>query len=460
MENNEILLDGSPECFKQIFFKYITHSTAKGIDNINFEKYKLRIDENSELISRKFKNGKYKFSCFREKLILKGRKKEPRIISIPTIRDKVFLKYIQLILKTECRDIVQKIPQFYIQELKENIKRYNYVIKLDIEKYYDSISHEILEDKLINIGINEDFIELVKRAISRPIINEYELYNSRIKKSNNQEGVPQGLSISNILAAIYIKEIDDLFNKKENIKYIRYVDDIIILCNEDEADSLYYEMKNLLYDKLRLKINDKEYRHKIDNEIEVSFLGYNYTCIYNKFNGFTIKSENLFKFENTIVNIFTRFESDKNMSKEEFIFRLNNKITGSISKNVDTDNTRESKYGWLFFYSQIDDYTIPYNLDKLVDKLLSRFQRCESIKKQEIKSFYKAFAEIRSNIRNTTYIHRPDELDINGRKQLLIDIFKINRNILKDDDKINKLYYKYVYKDIKKSQKDIQQMIS
>lgn len=28
------------------------------------------------------------------------------------------------------------------------------------------------------------------------------------------------------------------------------------------------------------------------------------------------------------------------MSKEEFIFRLNNKITDSISKNVDTDNTK------------------------------------------------------------------------------------------------------------------------
>lgn len=148
------------------------------------------------------------------------------------------------------------------------------------------------------------------------------------------------------------------------------------------------------------------------------------------------------------------------MSKEEFIFRLNNKITGSISKNVDTDNTRESKYGWLFFYSQIDDYTIPYNLDKLIDKLLNRFQRCSSIKRDEIKRFSKAFSEIRSNIRNTTYIHRPDELDVDGRKQLLIDIFKINKNTLKDDDKINKVYYKYVYKDIKQSQKDIQQMIS
>lgn len=75
-----------------------------------------------------------------------------------------------------------KIPQFYIEELKGNIKSYNYVIKLDIEKYYDNINHEILEGRLIKIGIDEDSINLIKRAISRPIINEYELYNSRIKK--------------------------------------------------------------------------------------------------------------------------------------------------------------------------------------------------------------------------------------------------------------------------------------
>ncbi|WP_315078582.1 reverse transcriptase domain-containing protein [uncultured Clostridium sp.] len=459
--SDELILDGSTECFKKIFFKYITPNSAKGIDNINFEKYKLRVDENSELIAKKIRSGNYKFSYFREKLILKGRKKEPRIISIPTIRDKIVFKYIQLLLKNQCADIIQKIPQFYINEFKKNIINYNYLIKLDISKYYDTIKHDILIDILTNMGVEDFIIKLIKNAISTSTINDYELYNKKMKKENNKKGAPQGLSISNILAAIYIKEIDDLFNKKQNIKYIRYVDDIIILCNEDEASSIYDNIVNLLYDKLRLEINtNKEYKHKIDNKIDVSFLGYNYRFIYNKFNGFTIKNENLYKFENSIVNIFTRFESDKNMSEKQFVFVLNNKITGSISKKIDTDNSRESKYGWLFFYSQIDDYTIPYKLDQLLDKLLNRFKRCSGIKRNKIKSFIKTFGEIRSNIKYTNYIHRPDELNINQRRQLLVDVFEIHINKLKKDSTVDKLYYKFVYKPIKLLQKDIQQIRS
>lgn len=459
--SEEIILDCSSECFKNIFLKYITPNTAKGIDNINFESYQSRLDENSELISKKIHSGDYKFSYYNEKLIIKGRKKEPRIISIPTIRDKVVLKYIQLKLKKSYFNIEQKLPQFHIKEFKGHIVNYNYLIKFDIEKYYDSINHNILQSILKLKGIDNGIIELINRAISRPTINKYELSIKRTKKVKNTKGTPQGLSISNMLAAIYIKEIDDIFNSNNNIKYIRYVDDIMIFCDEKDVFFLEKEIEELLKVKLKLELNsNKTYKNKIDESIDVSFLGYNYRKIHTKFTGFSIKDENLFKFENSIVNVFTRFSKDKEMSKEEFIFILNNKITGSISRKVDTDVSRESKYGWLFFYSQIDDYTIPYRLDSLVNKLIERFPKCANVDLNEVKSFKKALNEIRNNINESTYIHRPDELDDKGRKDLLINIFKIPPSKLNDKSIIDKLYYKKIYKPIKLLQKDIQQIVS
>ncbi|MBU3105146.1 reverse transcriptase domain-containing protein [Clostridium gasigenes] len=457
----EFILDGSRECFKNIFLKYVTVNSAKGIDNINFESYKSRLDENSELIFKKIHNGDYKFSYYSEKLILKGRKKEPRIISIPTIRDKVVLKYIQLKLKKIYFDIEQKLPQFHIKEFKDYVVNYNYLIKMDIEKYYDSIDHNILENILKLKYIDSRTIELISRAISRPTINKYELSNKKTKKVKNSKGTPQGLAISNILAAIYIKEIDDIFNNRNNIKYIRYVDDIMIFCDEKDALFLEQEIEENLKVKLKLDLNNgKTYKNKIDESVNVSFLGYNYRKVHEKFNGFSIKNENLFKFENSIVNVFTRFSNDEKMSKEQFIFILNNKITGSISKKVDTDASRESKYGWLFFYSQIDDYTIPYRLDNLVDMLIKRFPKCSNIDLDKVKSFKKALNEIRYNINETTYIHRPDVLDNEERKDLLINVFKIQSSKLNDKNTIDKLYYRLIYKPIKLLQKDIQQIVS
>lgn len=457
------VLDGSEESFNKIFFKYLTASSAKGIDNINFDVYKSKVNENSNLISRKIKDGTYKFSNYAEKLILKGRNNKPRVISIPTIRDKVVLKYIQLVLKEQCEDIKQSLPQVHIQEFKDNVASYNYVVKLDLKKYYDNINHNILEEILKAKGIDSNIIDLINKAITRPTINKYQLSNKRTKKERNTIGTPQGLSISNILAAIYIYEIDNTFKNKANVKYIRYVDDILILCDRKDAKLLREEITEKLMSVLKLEVHsngDKVYTHGLDENVDLCFLGYNYRLIHDKFNGFTVKDENLFKFENSIVNIFTRFDSDKRMSEEEFIFRLNNKITGSISRNVDTDSTRESRYGWLFFYSQIDDYTILFRLDKLVSNLLNRFKRCSSIQKSRIKEFGIAFKEIKCNIRRTDYIHKPDELDSHEKRELLINTFNISAKVLIDKSTIDKYYYMNVYKPIKLSQKDIQQTMS
>lgn len=76
----------------------------------------------------------------------------------------------------------------------------------------------------------------------------------------------------------------------------------------------------------------------------------------------------------------------------------------------------------------------------------------------EVKSFLKTYYEIIYNRTKTKYIHRPDKLTIEEKKNLLIHTFNFRRSYLDTDEKIERNYYSRVYKPIKKLEKDVQNL--
>jgi RNA-directed DNA polymerase len=437
------------------FETYIKHNTAVGIDRMTYKRFSEQKDLQFKIIKQKVLNGTYRFTPYKEKLIVKDRNSYPRLISIPTIRDKVVLKSLHLVLAEIFNTIKQPLPQKCIQEIKENICKYDSFVKLDISNFYGTIKHGILLDKLQNKIRKNEILSLIKKAITTPTV--------RVGESNSKEliteGLPQGLPISNILAHIYLNDLDNKFANKTNIKYIRYVDDMIILCSKRHIDNVFREIKYELEAIYNLNLNHDKI--KIGSIVDgFDFLGYTVKKLKNGKIGLTVKETSKRNFEDSIVRIFTKYKYSDKMSPKQFIFTLNNKITGSISSKVDGDESKQFKYGWLFYFSQIDDTGLLYHLDWFVkEKLLKKF-KFDHINKDEIKSFVKAFYEIRYNVKKSNYIHRPDELTFEEKKELLNEIFNIPINRLSSKDAVEKLYYKFVYKPIKEYEKDIQNLIS
>src|SRR5690606_12003872 len=145
-------------------------------------------------------------------------------ISIPTHRDKITLKALSKVLKLYFPYIKQPLVHSVISKLISEIKsgKYTYFIKLDISSFYDNIDHKLLLKKITDYIDDSLIIDLVNKAIKNPIHPE---------TRENKVGVHQGLSVSNFLAEIYMSEIDMKYSEIKDIFYIRYVDDIIILCN-------------------------------------------------------------------------------------------------------------------------------------------------------------------------------------------------------------------------------------
>ncbi|PFU11932.1 hypothetical protein COK77_19940 [Bacillus cereus] len=440
---------------ENIFNTYIKANTATGIDKMTYTGFFERRHEHLSLISRKVMEGAYRFTPYKEKLIIKSRHSYPRLISIPTIRDKVVLKALHLVLTETFDGIKQPLPQKCIEEIKGSVNKFDSFIKLDIANFYGNIRHGILMDKLKKKIKKTEILSLITEAIIAPTISLGELRTHEVITN----GIPQGLSISNILAHIYLQDLDLKFDSRSDMKYIRYVDDIIILCSQSDINRIYREIKYEIEGIYNLDLNLEKVKKGRIKEDGFDFLGYSVKDLGTGIAKLTVRKANKKRFEDSIIKIFAQYKHSSKVSSKQFIFTLNNKITGSISSKVSGDKTKEFKYGWLFYFSQMEDTGILYHLDWLIDELLVKFN-FKHIDRSDIKSFVKAFYEIKYNVKNSEYIHRPDDLTFVEIKKLLMEIFNVNENELKDKIPIEKMYKKLVYKPIKESEKDIKSIIS
>ncbi|MDH0356351.1 reverse transcriptase domain-containing protein [Morganella sp. GD04133] len=221
---------------KRIYKDIVSLSPSIGVDNMSHEVFWKYQANEIEIIKRKCLSGDYKFNKYKLKLISKGRGKFPREISIPTIRDKIALRSICDSLQEIYQNVISfDLPQDMVINVKKSIenRKYDYFIKFDVANFYPSIQHDKLISRLGSKIRDRRILALIESAISSPTVSK-----PRHDDKPSLQGVPQGLSISNILAAIYLLNIDVYFRSNKDIEYYRYVDDIMILCNSTDAISI------------------------------------------------------------------------------------------------------------------------------------------------------------------------------------------------------------------------------
>lgn len=102
--------------------------------------------------------------------------------------------------------------------LSDNFPKY--VIRTDIQEFYESIPH----DKLLQKLNEENLLTFYSKKILFQILNEYK----RLSKSD--KGLPRGVGVSAYLSELYMRDIDKQIKSMPSVSYYaRYVDDIIII---------------------------------------------------------------------------------------------------------------------------------------------------------------------------------------------------------------------------------------
>ena len=276
------------------------------------------IDIKNVIDKKSYISGKYNIFSIREPKL--------RIIMSQNIKDKVInhlvAKYFLVDIFDKCfidSNVATrigkgthygiKLTKKYLELMKKQSKTI-YYLKFDISKYFYNIDHKIVKGLIRKKIKDSDVLNIIDCIIDS---TDYEYVNKQINYLKNAEiikiknqnisetdktiqinnvldiplykngkGLPIGNMASQIIAILYLNELDHFI--KENLKikyYIRYMDDGVLL--HENKDYLNYCLKEIekYLELLKLTLNKKKTRiDSIKNGID--FLGYRFYLKDNK----------------------------------------------------------------------------------------------------------------------------------------------------------------------------------
>lgn len=249
---------------------------AYGIDKMFVEELDGYFATHREEIKSQIREGKYKPTPVRRVYIPKSNGKK-RPLGIPTVVDRVVQQATAQVLSLgydkyfsehsygfrpgrNCQQAVEE-ALVYLNE------GYEWVIDLDIEKYFDTVNH----DKLVSI-LRERINDAKTLRLIRQFLQAGVMENGLISPSN--EGVPQGGPLSPILSNVYLDKLDKELEAR-GLRFVRYADDCnIFVKSEMAADRVMKSVTSWLERKLRLKVSAT--KTKVVRPNKSNFLGFTF----------------------------------------------------------------------------------------------------------------------------------------------------------------------------------------
>lgn len=178
-------------------YQELKRNKATGIDAMTVEEYGINLDERLKSLIERMKSKRYQPQPVRRVYIPKpGKVDEKRKLGIPTVEDKL----VQIMLKKILENIYEADflncsfgfrPKLSchraIKALDETVmtKPINYVVEVDIRKFFDTVSHEWMMRCLEERIADPNLLWLVSKFLKAGVVDagQFEL---------TEQGTPQG----------------------------------------------------------------------------------------------------------------------------------------------------------------------------------------------------------------------------------------------------------------------------
>jgi len=266
----------SPQNLNKAYKQVKSNKGSGGIDGLGVDQLLPYLVEHKESLLQSIAKGSYQPNPVRRVEIPKeGGKK--RQLGIPTVVDRVIQQAIAQILSPIYEPLFSKFSYGFrpkrsahhgLKQCQEYISSgYKYTVDMDLEKYFDTVSHSKLIEVLSRTITDGRVISLIHKYMNAGVIEKGKFVETVV-------GVPQGGPLSPLLSNIMLNELDKELERRGH-KFVRYADDCMILCKSKRAarrtlDHIIPFIEGELY----LKVNKE--KTVVAHVKDVKFLGHGF----------------------------------------------------------------------------------------------------------------------------------------------------------------------------------------
>ena len=285
MESQERVQHEEKELWEAIFsrgnlFKALErikgNKGSAGLDGMTVEELPEHLKQHWEGIRAKLDKGSYVPSPVKRVEIPKA-DGGVRLLGIPTVLDRMIQQAMQQVLSPIFETTFSEASYGFrvgrnahqaIEQAREYVgEGYEWVVDIDLEKFFDRVHHERLMARVKDV---------VKDRRVRGLINAYlkagALVGGIVEK--NEEGTPQGGPLSPLLSNIVLTELDRELEKRGH-RFVRYADDCnIYVKSKRSAERVMTSTSHFIEKRMRLKVNQS--KSAIGKAVKRTFLGFSF----------------------------------------------------------------------------------------------------------------------------------------------------------------------------------------
>jgi RNA-directed DNA polymerase len=280
-----------PEVLQEAYHLAKANNGAPGVDGVTFEAIEASgLDAFLEQIRHELVTRTYRPMRLRHKAIPREGGKGTRLLSIPTIRDRVVQGALKLILepifeadfqpgsygyrpKRSAHDAVLRVAEAIVQYKTR-------VIDVDLQAYFDNIRHHLLLAKVAQRVDDPEVLHVLKLML----------------KVSGKKGVAQGGVLSPLLSNLYLTTVDQMLERAKEVtrrgpytylEYARFADDLVILVDAyPQHDWLLQAVEKRLREELatlQVAINEEKSRIvDLAQGEQFSFLGFDFRRVRSR----------------------------------------------------------------------------------------------------------------------------------------------------------------------------------
>lgn len=259
-------------------FKQVTaNKGAGGIDGMQTDELRDYLNTNWQTLRTSILEGTYGPQAVKKVEIDKENGGGKRMLGIPTVIDRLITQSISQWLSPQYEGEFSNYSYGFrenrnahqaLYQAQTNLNDgYEWVVELDLDKFFDRVNHDRLMSLLAQKIADKRTLKLLRSYLNCGMMENGVVIARK-------EGTPQGSPLSPLLSNIVLNELDKELEARSH-RFVRYCDDCsIYVKSEKSATRVLSTITEFIEKELKLKVNRT--KSKVSRPIESTLLGFSF----------------------------------------------------------------------------------------------------------------------------------------------------------------------------------------